>query len=160
GVLDGQAEVGELDVQLAVLAGDEEVRRLDVAVHHALLAGVVQGPGGLAGDLPGLLGVELALAADVLVRVYAVHQLHGQVVGAAGFAALVQGDDVVVAELLDAARLADEPLDHGLLAGQLGGEHLEGDLAVQLGVAGPVDGPHAAGGDVRQHLVLADADRS
>src|SRR5581483_1464836 len=37
-------------------------------------------------------------------------------------------------------------------------EHdLDGDLAVGLGVAGAVDGAHAAGGDVLHHLVLAHA---
>jgi hypothetical protein len=156
--LPGESQVGQLDDELVLLAADEEVGRLDVAVDDVLQVGVVQGAAGLDHDLPRLLRVQPALALDVLVQVDAVDELHGEEVGAVGLGALVQGDDVLVAELLGGPGLAAEALDHGGLGGHLGRHHLEGDLAAGLGVARPVDGPHAAAGDVREDLVLADPD--
>src|SRR5262249_31382629 len=143
---------------LAVLAGDEEVGGLDVAVDDALVVGVAEGAGGLEDDLAGLLGVEGALALDVLVEVDAVDELHGQVPGAIDLLELGDPDDVGVAELQGAGGLALEAVEQGGLARQLAVEDLQGDLAARLRVAGAVDGPHPAGGDVVEHLVLAQAE--
>ena len=54
--------------------------------------------------------------------------------------------------------LAAEALEHGRLGGQLRRQNLEGDLLVGLRVARLVDRPHAASGDVLQHLIFADPD--
>ena len=53
-------------------------------------------------------------------------------------------DDVRVVEPGGEARLAREPLAHLVVAGEVVGEELDGDLAVELQVTGAVDRGHAA----------------
>ena len=102
-------------------------------------------------------GSSALLALDVLVQVDAVDELHRQVAGAAALVELVDGDDVLVAELGGVAGLAAETLQGVGLRRHVRRQDLQGHLALEHGVDGLVDRPHAAGGDVRHHLVLADA---
>ena len=145
----GQAEVGELDADLAAPAGQQEVGRLDVAVGDALLEGVVQRPRRLHRDQPRLLRVEPAAGGDVAAQVDAVHELQGQKPGAAVLTPVVQRDDVPVRQPRRVPRLAPEALHHDGVVGHRGGKNLEGDDAVQLHVPRLVDLAHAAAGEVR-----------
>ena len=156
----GQTEVGQLQERLAVLPGNEEVGRLDIAVDDALAVRVGQRLDGLLEQLAGQLGLEPAAALDVLEQVDPLDKFHRQVISAGGLAGVVDGDDVLVAELLGGAGLAAEALAHARVGGQVGRHDLEGDLAVELHVARLVDRGHAAAGDVAEDLVAADALRT
>src|SRR5262249_62391536 len=71
-------------------------------------------------------------------------------------AQLVDGDDAGVLELAADLRLLHEALDHPDLALVRLQEHLDGDVAAQVGVAPLEHGPHAAPGDLAQELITAD----
>ena len=69
---------------------------------------------------------------------------------------LVDGDDAGVAELGGGAGLADEPLGL-LLGGEVAGVgDLDGDEAIELGVAGAPDGAEGPGADLLDQLELAE----
>ena len=70
------AEVGDLDPALLV---QQDVLRLDVAVDHAMVVGVLQGLADLRDDGQGLLGRQLA-GVQQLAEVQAVDELHEEVV--------------------------------------------------------------------------------
>ncbi len=154
-----QPEIRHLDHELVARAGQQEVRRLDVPVDNALSEGVVEGPGGLHQDAPRLLRLEPALALDVGAQVDAVDEFEGEVmqVLVGVVAALVQGHDVPVVEPGGVAGFAAEALEYLPGVGQVRGEHFQGDGAAQLQVHRLVNGAHAPGRDVGQHLVLAEA---
>ena len=152
-----QAEVRHLHDQLAVLAGQQEVGRLDVAVDDALPVGVVEGLRRLDEDGAGLRDFEPALAEDVVGEVRPVDELHRQVVGIVDLVPLVQGDDVGVVEPGGVAGLAAEAFEGAGVVEEAGGKHLESNDAAEADVHGLVDGAHAASGDVRQHLVFSHA---
>ena len=56
-----------------------------------------------------------------------------------------------------ALRLAAKAFESGGIVHQTSGQHLQRDDSVEVGVDHFIDGAHTAGGDVRQHLVFADA---
>ena len=66
----------------------------------------------------------------------------------------MDGDDVVVAHGGGGLGLAGEALAGRAAGGQLWGQHLDGDDAVQLGVAGLEHDAHAAPADDLEHLVM------
>jgi hypothetical protein len=87
----GQGEVrrrlgaGDPKVQHAdgAVGQDHDVARLDVAVHHLIVVGVVQSQRHLAGDAQRLLPGKGAVLLQDLVQVPALHELHHQVVDVA-----------------------------------------------------------------------------
>jgi hypothetical protein len=70
---------------------------------------------------------------------------------------VVDGKDVGVVEGGEGAGLALEAAQPLGVGGGVLGEDLEGDLAAEAGVAGPVDFPHAPGAEGCEDLVRADA---
>ena len=70
------AEVGDLHPALLV---EQDVFRLDVAVDHAVVVGVLQGVANLRHDGQGFLGCELARVQQP-PQVHAVDELHEEVV--------------------------------------------------------------------------------
>ena len=152
----GDAEVG--DLHLAVGA-DQDVGRLDVAVHEPGLVGEVERGGHLAGDLRRLLGGDPAVGAQDVGERAAVDVLHGDEVGAGVLAPVVDADDVRVAEVGRRLRLAPEALDEVGVDGELGEQHLDGDLAVEQAVAPEEHVGHAAAPDALAQLVAIVDDR-
>ena len=69
---------------------------------------------------------------------------------------VVDGDDVRMAERPGHPRLAQEPLGERRVGGVEGGELLQRDGAVEVGLPGQVHGRHAAATDLSEHLVAAD----
>jgi hypothetical protein len=129
-------------------------------VDNVSLVGVVEGLGGLDHDLPGFLGIEPALADDVLVQIGAVDEFKSQVKGAAVFAEAIDGDDVLMAQLGGAARLAAKALEHVGPGGEIGRQDLQGHRLLRLDIDGPINRPHAAGANGRPvHFILADPQR-
>ena len=137
------AEVGELD---HVAVGDEQVAGLDVAVHDAVAVGVVEAAAGLGDDLDGLLDVEVAAVAQQLgARVAGDVLHHDEVLVVALVEAEVEHlDDVGVHEPGRRERLAPEARHERRVVGEVLGEQLERDVALEPLVEREVDGRHAA----------------
>ncbi len=136
------AEVGHLH---AALVGHEDVAGLDVPVDEAAVVGVLQRGGDVGGDLEGpLLGQ--AARPDGVLQPPALHQLHDDERQArpAVHAGVEHRDDVRMVEVGRAAALLGEALLEGLVVPEPRQQHLDGDLAVEVGVPGLVDLRHAA----------------
>ncbi len=132
----------------AARSGDQQVGRLDVAVDHAALVGVLQAQGRLADVVAGLAAPAAGRAASTsLPRSVAVDVLHDEEVGVAGLVGVVGHDDVGMRELGDRLDLAAEALDRVLVWQMLLADDLEGDDAVQAAMAGLEDLAHAAFAD-------------
>src|SRR5690606_18668877 len=118
----------EVDDLEPALAGDEHVRRLEVAVEEAGPVQRVHAGGELAEREPeGGLGGRLAARAQVLEPAVPGDIVHGDVPLAAGpiERELVDGGEVGVADVDDVAELLLEPGDRG---GVRPAQGLQGDL--------------------------------
>ncbi|EYF02008.1 Hypothetical protein CAP_7626 [Chondromyces apiculatus DSM 436] len=140
------AEVEDLDARGAVVAaGEEEVRRLEVAVDDAEGMGFGHGVASLQDVVGDVGGGDGAALAGEAAQIAAFEVLHDDVRDA-GFEAadVVHLGDVLALELHDGAGFAEEALDSdGVLA--LGVVHqLEGAHFVEVEVGGGDDGAHAA----------------
>ncbi|MCZ7678355.1 MAG: hypothetical protein M5U28_06110 [Sandaracinaceae bacterium] len=137
------AEVEQLD-QLAAARDrhEEDVRWLEVAVHHAGLVRRLERGQRLQGDARGAPRLEPPAPQELRERL-ALEQLHHQEGRLAGRAAEVGHlHDVRVAEPADRARLALEALDVDGLGRELRHHHLEGDAPAEILLQRLVDAPH------------------
>ncbi len=162
----GQAEVEDFDIAPATFdrraraartgfLGDEEIGRLDVAVHQAAFVGVLQPEGGLADEIEGGLDGQRALPLDQAGEVDAVDVFHGDRMQAVGFVGVVRTDDVRMAQLADGTHLALEPL-HGLDVFQaFAAKHFEGDEPVERPLPGLENLAHAPFADLVQAQKMA-----
>ncbi len=136
GVL-GEPEVGEVRVLLP-LVGDQDVRRLDVAMDEpAPVRGVERGR-----DLPGdphraLRRQPAVRAVDQRAQVGALDVAHRQVQHALVLARLVDGHDVRVVDRGRELRLRLEAVAEVEVVGELGRDHLERDGPVEARAAWP-----------------------
>ena len=139
-----QPEVGEIDVLRAV---EQDVRRLDVAVHETARVRGVERCGDLRadGDRPGRL--ERALRSEQRAKVGAVHEPHREIDTAVDVAGVVDRDDVRVLERHHELRLARESLAEAIVARQGRRHQLERDRSLQAQVVGPVHDAHPAAAD-------------
>ena len=153
----GEAEVEDLDEVGVVVAGDPEaVLRLDVAVDHAALVGGREGAGDLAGDREGAGPRERALAGEQAREVLALEVLHGEEGGALlGRAEVGDVDDVGVVDLGGGAGLLQEALADLRVVEEARADDLEGEVFVEVDVAGEEDDAHAAGAEAAHDLVAA-----
>ena len=133
----------------------QDVLRLDVAMHDAAAMGVVERTRHLGGNADRIRNRELLVPRQPVAEGLAldvghdVEQQSGVVrregVGSrhAGHAAVEQGQDVRVLEVGGGLDLGQEALgaDDG---GEFGAEDLDGDGAIVLEVVGQVDRGHAA----------------
>ena len=133
--------------------GDQDVARLDVAVHQTRGVHGVEGVGHRLQQGAQRLDVEPTVALEHRAEVFAVDEAHRQVEHAVRVARVVDRDDVRV---LQAGRDGGFPLEAVAVlpvGGERRGEHLQGDRAAQLQVAGAVDDAHAAFADERVDAV-------
>ena len=148
------AEVREEDVVGGLL--DEDVRRLDVAVHE--IAGVrgVERGGRLLEEVERAADAQRALPFQHRLEVGAPHVAHGDVQDPFGLARVVDRDDVRVVHLGCPPRLALEALaEIGVLA-QGRGEELQSDFATEAEVLGEIHHAHAAAPEQRLEPVAGD----
>ncbi len=139
----GEAEVDDVGVDLAPLvAGEQDVARLEVAVDEPGAVGGVDGAGGVAHELD-LVG-ERQLVAQ-LAQAAPLDVLHGDVRPPLGLADLVDLADVGVGDPRLGPRLAQEALG---LRGIVAVEELERHPAVEGRIERLVDRAHAAGSQV------------
>ena len=141
----GDPEVRHLHAALAV---DEDVVRLDVAVHDPVPVREAQRREDLARVLDRDVDRRGAAADDQLLERAAVEELHRDVVGVLGLAAVVDRDDVRVVERGGVLRLAAEALDELVVVPVAAVEDLDRDAAAELLVFGEVDVGHPAGAEL------------
>ena len=84
-------------------------------------------------------------------------ELHGDEVGIAVLADLVNSNHVGMVDGGGQAGFAEETLHVMGVAGHVGMEDLEGDGAAQLSILSPIDGGEATGTDGFQDVVATDS---
>ena len=134
------AEVAEIDV----VAGDEHVRGLDVAVHEPRGVRGVEPVGDLGDDRRGPRGLEAPVAREQRVEVGAGHVADDEEEAAALLAGGVDGDDVGMVDGRGQAGLTLEALAQLGIGGAVGGDELQRDRAPEAQVGRSVDDAHAA----------------
>ena len=148
-------EVGDLD---PAVAPHEDVGRLDVAVDDAADVRRVEGLRDLGGHAGGLARRERPVLAQDRGEVLAVDQLHDDVRARAVLAEVEHRHDARVAERRRRPGLVAEPAEEVGVLAELGAEELDGDVAIQLGVAGAVDRRHPALAEELDQAVAAAED--
>ena len=133
--------------------GDHDVRGLQVAVDDAFVVGAGECFGHLGGELQRA-GERKGLSLQQIAELLALDELHGDESGAVRFVDLEDGGDVRMVERGGRLGLLDEAPPPFLVGDQFRRQHLESHLAIELGVEGPVDDPHAAAADLVEDLVV------
>jgi hypothetical protein len=139
--LAGETEVEDLHVPVA---RDEHVLGLQVAMDDALRMRGREALGNLTGVFRGALRRERP-GFERLAKRLSLEQLHDGEVLPRGFAEIVNGEDVRMRERRDGHGLALEPRAGVGVGGEAWRKDLDGDVAIQLRVAGAIDLAHAAG---------------
>ena len=131
-----------------MLARQQHVGGLDVAVHEPGGVRGVQAGGHLGDDARGAPGGERALVLEAAVQVGPVDVAHDQVQAAVVLARGVHGHEVGMVDRRGQARLEREARAQARVARPVGGDHLDGDGAAQVELRRAVDDAHpAAAGD-------------
>ena len=151
----GDAEVGELD---DAVAAAQQVARLDVAVHDAVAVRVVEAAAGLGEDPDGLVGAR----GGPRSRSSSAHDWPWtySMTMKLRCAGLVEAEvedlhDVGVHEPRGGERLAAEARDEARVLGEVLGQQLDRDLALEPAVERELHGRHAADAEPALELVAA-----
>ena len=117
------------------------------------IVGILNSFGDVA-DIPGSYLSVQRLVRGHLGQVSTSHIVHGKIMVAIAFAALIYGDDVGMIEFGRAARLGVKSL-HLLRAGQRPGtNHLDGNGTVQMPLPAKIHDPHASPSQYAfQHII-------
>ena len=135
-----QAEVQHLH---PALGRDDDVGRLEIAVHDAALVRLLERRRHVAAECRDLFLRERA-AGDVLRQRLAGHVLHDQEVDPVAAVEIVHRGDVRVVQPGQRLRFTPEPPPCRLVGQHARWQHLEGDVAIEMLVAGAVDLAHPA----------------
>ena len=145
-----ETEVGDVRLPLGALALDDDVVRLEVAVHHARGVSGGQRPAGLEEDVDDLTpGPHLDTEPRTQRR--ARHALHREVEAAVVLARVEDGDDVRVREAGEGTRFLE-----GAFGRARAVEHLQRHHAREERVLRRVDDAHRAPPDGLDHLVTPE----
>ena len=148
----GQAEIEDLH---AAVGSRLDVGGLEVAVHDAALVRVLEPCRDLSGDRQRLVQRKRT-PRQPLREVLALDELEREREDSVRFLEPVDRPDPRMVERGEDLRLAAEPGQALRLVGDLGREHLEGDVAPELEVAGAEHLPHPARADRLEDLVVPD----
>ena len=121
----------------------QDIPRLDIAVHDPLGVREIERFGDLAGDAHDLVQRERPLALQALAEGLSGDERHHIVEQPVGVARVVQRKDVRVGETRGEGDLAEEPV-RTERRGELGAQELHSDLACVLEVAAEIDRGHSA----------------
>ena len=133
--------------------GDEDVGRLDVAVHDFFGVRGIERIGDFDGQREQGLGVH-GLARDAMLQRHAVQKLHGDEGLAVLLADVVNGADVGMIQGGCGLGFALETGEGLRVAGNFLGQKLEGDKTMKPGVFGFVDHAHAAAAQLLENAVV------
>ena len=150
---ESQAEVEDLDVPVA---RDEQVVGLQVAVHDAALVSGGESLRDLERVVHGLLLRDRARV-ELPAQGLALQELHRRVRDAVLRSEVEDREDVRVRQRRHGLRLALEAGQRVGILREPFGKDLDGDVAVELRVAGAVDLAHAAGAERGKDLVGAES---
>ncbi len=129
----------------------DDVFRLDIPVHDALVMRVLQRIADLRNDRQRLPGRNPARLKELPQR-DSVHKLHDQVKHVLGLAEIVNGHNVWVREFRKRFRLQHESLRKCLILLSLRRKDFQGDHAIERLLKGLVNDPHAASAETFQQL--------
>ena len=152
----GQLRQPEVEYFHLAVIGDEDVRRLDVAVHDAGMMGSLEGVGDLTAEVEHHIDRQRS-AVDPAAERAALEQLHHEKRQAVVLADVVHRADVRVIQRGRRARLALKSLGGDRILQQLRGEELDGDLASEAGVFGAIDHTHTALANLVDDSVMGDS---
>ena len=148
----GNAEIGQL---CRTVPQDDNVLRLNVLMDDAARVCVHECAGNLLSEENGLLPRQMALALQILLEGDALDQLHNDIIRAVLAADVEHGNNIVVAQLGNGARLNGEPLADIRVLRELFFEHLECHIAPENGIPRPVNDRHAANADDFLNLIAS-----
>ena len=146
------AEVADLHV---AVAGEEHIARREPTVHHAGTVRRIETLGDCCADRGSAVRGEPTGLPDGVGEVGAVDVLHRDEHRAAVFAPVVDGHDVRVAHRRRCSGRLPEAVDDLRVGRERGGEHLDGDRAVEVAVVGQEDLGCRRGGETLPQLVAA-----
>ena len=132
--------------------GDQDVRRPQVAMQHALPVRVIDGVADLAGVVERARQIERAVARDDRFERLARHELHHDEEDVVLLLRRDDRDDVGMIETGEQPRLAQQLAEVDALLVR----NLQRDFLVDPGVFREVDRAEAAAADRRQDLVFPD----
>ncbi len=148
----GQTEIEDLRV---TSCGNEDVRRLDVAVNDALAVCGVQGVGNLDAELDYAFQFHGPVG-DAMLERHPLQVLHGNESFAILFPDVVDRANVGMVQRRCSLGLALETCECLSLSGHLVGQELQRNETVEAGVFGFVDHTHAAATQLIQDGVMRD----
>jgi hypothetical protein len=132
--------------------GNEDVRRLDVAVHDAFGMRRVQRIGDFNRDREQLFRFERT-PGDAILQRLSLQAFHNYVGLLARVADLVNGADIRMAQRGRSSRLTPEAFQRMRIARQFVGQKFQRDEAAQLSVFGFVNHAHAPAAELFKHAV-------
>ena len=125
-------------------------------MNHAELVRGVQRVGDLDGKSQRESDRQRTVGETMFER-FAVEQRHHEVVNAVGLADIVDAADVRMIELRDGVRFPFETSAALPVIGDVGGEDLDRDVAIEPAVSRPIDFAHAASAEERVDFVRAES---
>ena len=149
----GQSKIQNLGV---TALGDEEIRRLDVAMNDAVGVRGIEGVGDFDGREPEQSSISIGRPA---MRCFSVTPSRNSMAMKAWpslLADVVNGADVGMVESGGGLGFALEAAESLRVSGDLVGQELQGDEAAELNVLGLVDDTHAAAAEFLDDAVVRD----
>ncbi len=146
----GQPEVDDLSLPAR---RDQDVRRLNVAMHDAFAVRRVQGVGDLNGEIEQFLQFRTMPRREPVQRL-ALNELHGDERFAIRIADFIDRADVGVVQRRRGACLEFERLERLLVPGQAPGEELQGNAPAEIKILSGPHCPHASRPDAVEHAIM------
>jgi hypothetical protein len=144
-------EVENLD---ALVVGNHDVARLQIAVHDSDRVGTGQRVSHLSGERDRLREWKPGAAAQELTQAAALNELHRDEHEVGGFLHRVEVNDVGVIERSRRSGLAQEPRSTFARFADVRTGKLESDAPMESRVLGEVDVSHSAASELVQHPVM------
>jgi hypothetical protein len=149
----GETKVDDLNL---VAIGDEDVGRFDIAVDDAGLVGGLQRLGDLDGEAGRLVGGHRAALDPPFESLAGAEGHRDEELPLGRLSDIEYRADMGVVEARGRAGLAREAFAKHRILAPLEGQEFEGDCAVEAGVLGPVDDPHAPSAEAFEDAVVRD----
>lgn len=150
----GQSHIGNLDIPSGI---QEQVGGLDVSVNNSLLASLTQCLCRLQGEAKRVCHTQSSMMGDMPGKVLPFHKLHHQVVLLAFLSEIMDLHNVRVIEGGGCLGFSYESGNESLVGSQLRAENLDSHPAIQSGLNGLINFPHAPLRNPSHNLAVADS---